>query len=271
VREEPSPEEQRDDTLRGMLARFINAEDGFGLDAVWIHGQEAAAELWISKARKDRRPVQVLFDEISDRINLAIDHANELMEEDPDYDDADELERDAMSAAMGASISAYAFGADEADAKARAAEAFAIARAATTRALDLDINLEAKIIVLEHAMKSTGLAWDPGPKKQGFEAARFHEGFERAAAEALRMQRNIDESGGYFVPHDLTNRLDKLARDPAAERFAQKTRRRWDRFAQATHEIRAFYERALAEEGSEVAAAARTLEEAARLVPEARR
>jgi hypothetical protein len=258
----------RDDALRGMLRGFIDESGGFSLRDVWVHGQQAAAEVWIRAARQDRRPAEALFDEIVPRLDLATELAAALRDADPDYDDADAFERDAMRAAMGAAVSAYALGADEAEAKAKAEEGFRAVRAATAHVLDLDVTQDAKVVVLFHAAKSTGLGWEPVTRTRSFEVARFQEGVARGSAEALRMQRSIDEEGGHFHESDLRHKLDPFARDPREARAARENRLYWAWFARATHAIRAAYERALTESGSEIVAATRCLEEAARRVPE---
>jgi hypothetical protein len=270
-RRERTEREKRDDTLRSMIMSFIEDDGGFELEDVWAHGQLAAAEVWIRAARRDRRPAGELFDGIADRLDMAGEQAIQLRDADPDYDDADAFEREAMLVAMGAAVSAYALGADEADAEARAAEAFRVVRAGAAHVLDLDVTQDGKGVVLLHAAKCAGLGYHPAARTRSFEAARFQEGLARGSAEALRMQRSIDEEGGFFHAHDLRSKLDPFAEEPRVARNSARNRRWWARFTASTHAVRAAYERALAESGSEIEAAARCLEVAARRMPEARR
>ena len=272
-REPPPPRkrssrDERDALLYAYLREFIGDNGGFDLEDTWPHGQEAACAVWVRAARKDRRSAAILFDEISDRLNLALTWAYELEDADPDHDDADAFEREAMLGAQGAAISAYALGADEAEAKARAEEAFKLVRAATTRVLDLDVAVKAKGVLLFHALKCAGLGYEHSLRTRSFDGARFQEGLEQAVAEGLRLQRGVDDAGGWFSEWDLKSRLEKLAEDPRARRRRRRDQRRAARFNRATHAIRDVYERALAESGSEIAAAQRSLEEAARLLPE---
>jgi hypothetical protein len=261
---------ERDAELLALLAEFVGDDGGFELADVWDHGQLAACAEWVRAACHDRRPVAVLFDEISDRLNLAIDHASELLGSDPDYDEADAFERDAMEGALGAAVSAYALGRDAAEARSRAEAAFRLVRAATTRVLDLDVTLEGKEIVLHHALERAGLGWER-PRTRSFDGARFQAGLEDAAAEAARRQRWVDENGGQLSTWDLKRALDPRAQDPKVVRQRRRSQRMWERWSRATHAIRAVYDRTLAESGSEIVAARHTLEEAARLVPEATR
>jgi hypothetical protein len=267
----PSRREARDQAVRAMVLQYLQGNGGFELKDGWVHGLQAASEVAIRAARGDRRGAEALFEAVVEGLDSAIEHAERLRDDDPDYDDADAFERDAMKAAQGAAISSYATETDDEAAKARAEETFRIARAATARVLDLDVAQEAKPVILMHAMKAAGLGWKWTPRKRSFEPEGFARGLEHAVTEALKLQRWIDEEGGFFSAYQLTTALEKLDLDPDDERIARRNARAVARQARGTHAARAAYERTLAESGSEVAAAARAIEEAARCLPEAGR
>src|SRR5262249_21364663 len=94
AKKKQSPRAEREAQLIAMLQELGGEQGGFSLEDVCDNGQLAACAEWVRRERtKASRPVEVLFDEISDRLNLAIDFANELQAGDPDYDDADAFER----------------------------------------------------------------------------------------------------------------------------------------------------------------------------------
>ncbi len=144
-------------------------------------------------------------------------------------------------------------------------------RAATTRVLDLDLTQEAKPVILSHAMKAAGLGWAFTPRTRSFDVEGFTRGLGHAEAEALRMQRWVDEEGGFLSLHDLTTALNAIDLDPIEARNHRRNARTAAVLTRATHASREAYERTLAASGSAIEAAARAMEEIARLMPEAAR
>ena len=260
---------RRDSDVRAYLRGHYGPEGGFGLGDAFQHGVDAAGAACL---RRERAPkAEDAFRSLVAEIDRAVAFADTLQEGDPDFDDADVFERDAMDAARGAAVSSYAAEPGTAEAReAAAAASFGAVRAATARVLELDVALEAKGVILTRALKAAHLTWVPWslPRKS-FDLGRFEEGVERGAAEAVRVQRRIDEEGGHFFARELESTLDKMLEDPSDARRARNNQRTWARRAAATHAIRDVYDRALAATGDEVTAARRCLEEAARILPEA--
>jgi hypothetical protein len=260
---------RRDDLARAYL-RGRYGQSGVGLGDVFRHGVTAATEVLIRRAGRSRRTADEIFYPICAEIDRAVAFADELRGRDPDYDDADAFERAAMNAARGAAVSSFVEDADTpAEQKAHAEASFRVARAAAARVLDLDVVQPAKEVLLTHAMKAGNLAWALYPHPGSFDAERFTQALERGADEVVRMQRWVDEEGGILHESDVRTRLDALHKDPRAARNIRRNERIWAHRAKATQALHALYDRALAESGSEITAAARCLEEAARILPEA--
>ena len=168
---------------------------------------------------------------------------------------------------MGAAVSSFALGSDEGAAQARAEIGFRAVRAATARVLDLDVAHAAKVAILGHALSATGLAWEY-PRNKSFDAAVFAREMDRGEAEALRVQRHVDREGGMLHEHLIREPLRKAAQDPRVTRRIAKNARIHAQRERTSLAIRAAYDGALKASGSVVTAAARCLEEAARLSPE---
>ncbi len=264
-RREPSTRRQRDDRVRAYFNGSIGWP-GYSMDSAFLHGQHSAVEAWLGAARKSRKAANPLYYEIQARLRVAVAHAETLRDADPDFDDADTFERTAMGAAMGAAVSGYALETGEAAAQARAEAGFRAVRAATARVLDLNVVQAAKEAVLSHALSTAGLGWSV--PRRSFDPAVFARELDRGEAEARRLQRHVDEEGGVLIGSMLTTPLMMAARDPKLVRRAARNERLMARNARRSQAIRAAYHGALAASGSALTAAARCLEEAARLHPE---
>jgi hypothetical protein len=255
---------ERDERVRQYFQGSFG-QTRYGLDGVWQHGRYAAVEAWLERASADRRKADTVYFDIQRRLARAVAHAESLRGADGDFDDADELEREAMDAAMGAAVIAYAQEEGDAEAnEARAEAAFRAVRAGTTRVLDLPVVQDAKVPLLEHAMAGAGLSRMTYPREGSFDVAAFGHALDRAEAEVLRLQRIVDEEGGNMLAHTVTTALDKLHGDTPATRMAAT----WEAQRQSSFVIRDAYLQVLAASGDAIAAARHAMDEVARLRPE---
>lgn len=224
VLEGPVKRSAREERASSLLSWGVSSwgRGGLSLDDILGNGICAACHAYTRRLPRDARTAQELWPDMLKWVRDLLELSEGLRDADTDYDDADEVERDAMMAAQGAAIAAAGTDPDPARGRARAEDAFRAVRAATSRVLDMNIELKAKTSTLAYALRAAGLGFIQQAKR-GLDLERFARCMDRSLAVAMRMQRRLDEEGGRLTDFEVTQALD--AADPAAaRRKAQRAR-----------------------------------------------
>ena len=269
VRKQPTAVEKRNAAVEKWLREFTGY-GGYGLRALWADGLHAAGERLWARAASDGVDAAALWSGIKAALQQAMEVSRARRRADPDFDDADAMEREAMAAAQAAAALAFVQPGSPEQARERAGRAFRAVRDVTARALDAPIALDLKNALLEHVLEVAGLS-DVGSRPEGIDDAGLAAEYERAAAIAVAYQEREDEDGGHAYRYTLENLLKvpktEEARAADEARRADDARRERVR-AKKTRRVKRAYDEALASTGSKLAAAARCLEEAVRQFPE---
>jgi len=228
-----------------------------GLAGMWSNALNAVAARRVRVTPDDPRDADAVWSAVQKELAPAIEHARAVRRADPDFDDADAFERDAMVAAQGAALSAWWWD-GEGDAAERASATFSQLRRLTGRVLDEPLETRLKREVLDYTFSG---ACDGYWHYQGevLAADTLDARFERALAAARRVRdlRRVEgQAAGVFRLADVLGGRDYSYRpDPAV--VAQMAAA-----ARASNAVKAAYDEALASHGDPLAAAAAAIAKA---------